>query len=155
MGIVVNMSSQEASATTLEPFPAGWYPMTITECELVESKSPKNNGKPMYKIELTVLEGDFEGRKVHTNACLWDGALYTISQILKALELYDGTPGQMEIPDPEELSGQDLLVKVKIQGKRVVDGKEYDARNEFAGAKSLKAGAPNDTAQALRSSLLP
>lgn len=147
MGIVVNVSSKEQAAGTFEPIPAGWYKMTISDGELVESKSKKNKGKPMYNLEFTVQEGKFEGRKTRTNACLWEGALYTIVNLLKALG-YTVDEGALEVPEIDELLGKDVMAKVAIRPPQEIvqeDGskKTYDEQNEVKGFKSAGDQAQN------------
>lgn len=142
MGIVVNVSAKEQAAGTFEPIPAGWYTCTISDGELVESKSTKNKGKPMYELQFTVNEGQHEGRKVRTFACLWSGALYTIVNLMKALG-YEVEEGDLEVPEIDELLGRDVLVKVAKTPKRTVtapDGstKEYDEGNEVKGFKAIE-----------------
>jgi hypothetical protein len=154
MGIKVVLSEKEASSKALEPVPSGWYKVNISDVELRESKSAKNNGKPYYSFEFTIAEGDHEGRKVFTNAMLWDGALYSIVQIMTALG-YEVEAGELEIPEPDDFLGQELMAKVVITPARKVDDKEYDARNDTKGFRSIEQGAPAGNAKPGTSSLLP
>ena len=159
MGIKVVLSKEEASSKVLEPIPSGWYRVNITDVELRESKSEKNFGKPYYAIEHTVSEGTHEGRKVFSNVMLFEGALYSLNQLLNGLGI-NTEAGEVEVPDPEELLGTELWAKVKITPERTVtdkatgEKKTYEKRNEVAGYKSLADGAPNANAKP-GSSLLP
>src|SRR5262245_62595892 len=89
-GLYVNFSDDDAAteARDPEPLPAGKYFCTLTDVELKESKSADNHGKPMYNLVFTVVEdkagGKYVNRKIFTNACLWPGALFTITWIMKA-----------------------------------------------------------------------
>jgi hypothetical protein len=166
MGIKVVLSNEEASSEVREPVPLGWYKATISDVELKEVKNAPqpgkkdNRGKPFYSIEMTINEPDaFEGRKVFTNAMLFEGALYTISQIMKAMGL-SVEPGEMEVPDIEELLGQEFMIKVKITGARKVGDKEYEARNDISGFKAVgeqdvKVAASGSATSKGGSSLLP
>lgn len=160
MGIKVVMSEQEAKSEILEPIPSGYYKMTISDVELRESQSAKNKGKPYYAIEHTVAEGEYEGRKVFSNVMLFAGALYSLNQLLGALGI-NTSAGEVEVPEPEELLGQEVIAKVKITPKRSVtdektgEKKEYDARNDIGGYRKKGEGAPSASAKPGSSSLLP
>jgi len=149
-GIRVNMSSKEGKSASLEPLPSGRYLMAITDIDLDEcGPTSKNEGEPMFKIELTVQEGDYENRKAWTNVMLFKGALYSISQMLKAqgiaiTEVGESAEFQVPgyepniIPGPEWWMSKQFCVRVKLVGKRKVkqpDGsyKEYDERAEVKG----------------------
>lgn len=143
-GIVVNVSKKESEAASFEDLPVGKFQMVISDVELRESKSEKNKGKPMYAIEFTIAEtGDenhdkYAGRKAWTNACLWDGALYTIINIMKALDM-PVDEGQLEIPAIDELVSQELIVRIGRTGEQKVTDpntgeiKTYEAKNEPKG----------------------
>jgi hypothetical protein len=138
MGIKIVMTDQEASSKVLEPIPAGWYKVTISDGDLKASKSEKNHGKPYYSLERTVNEpAEFEGRKVFTNVMLFEGALYSAAQLLKALTGEDLTGGEVEFPELDELMGQEVMAKVKITGTRTVQTPEgpktYEPRNDVTG----------------------
>jgi len=161
MGIQVNVSKKESEAGNLVMLPRGWYKVTISDVALKESKSEKNNGKPMYAMEFTVNEpAEFEGRKVFTNACLWDGALYTIIAILKGLG-YEVDEGELEIPEGDDLIGGELMARITITPPRKVGDKEYDERNDIKSFATLaeqqvKVGSQSQTASAKTgTSLLP
>jgi hypothetical protein len=151
MGIVVNVSTKEATAGPQEPFASGKYHLVISDVEMRESKSNKNKGKPMYGMEFTVQESELlktpaevVGRKVYTNACLWDGALYTIIGLMKALEM-EVNEGQLEIPEPEDFLGLEVIAKIVITPKKTAtdentgEKKEYEPRNDIKGFFSLNA----------------
>ena len=90
---------------------------------------------------------------------LFEGALYTISQIMKAMGI-DVEAGEVEVPDIEELLGQEFMAKVKITGARKVGEKEYEARNDITGWKAIgeqdvKVAAAGAATSKGGSSLLP
>jgi hypothetical protein len=166
MGIKVVLSNDEAKSSVLEPVPLGWYKVTISDVELKEVKNAPapgkkdNRGKPFYSIECTINEPEaYEGRKVFTNAMLFEGALYTISQICKAMGI-NVEAGEFEVPEIEELLGQEFMAKVKITGARKVGDKEYEARNDISGFKAVgeqevKVAAAGTATSKGGSSLLP
>jgi hypothetical protein len=134
--LTVDFSSQEADSEAREwtAIPGGKYHVKIVECT-VEKCGPnsKNPGKPYYKVTCFVQDGPYQGRKLFTNVMLFSGALYTLSQIMKAI----GRPvGQgVRVPQPSDLIGQDFLVIVKkIVDKYKIDQGEWDG----AGPKPTK-----------------
>lgn len=162
MGIKVNVSGKEASSQILTPIPAGWYKLTISDCDLKQvTNAPQpgkkdNRGEAYYALEFTVAEGEYEGRKVYSNAMLFAGALYTIVQLMKGLGM-EVNEGELEIPEPEDLLGGQVWALVKVQGERKVGDKTYDARNDIKGFRAKDEGDPDTTTQAAAktTSLLP
>lgn len=142
-GLKVNFSSQEATseARSVELLPKGEYHVKITDVELREcGENSKNPGKPYWGMEFTIQDGKYEDRKVWTNCMLFEGALYTLSQLVKALG-YNITDGSsFEVPDGEDLIGRDVVAVVKVTPKRKVGDNEYDARNDVAGIKAWSEG---------------
>jgi hypothetical protein len=165
MGIKVVLSNEEASSKVLDPIPAGWYKVTCSDGDLKEVKNAPqpnkkdNRGKPFYSLEFTVNEPEaYEGRKVFTNAMLFEGALYTINQIMNAMGI-ETEAGEVEVPELDELIGFEFMAKVKVTPARKVGDKEYEARNDISGFKAVgeqevnvKAGAATSKGG---SSLLP
>ncbi len=91
-GFRVNMSDQEAKSADREPLPGGKFHYKITDMDIMAVKDTnangdpnKNAGKPYINFEFTVQDGPYAGRNDWTNAMCFEGALYTISQICKAL----------------------------------------------------------------------
>jgi len=156
-GIRVNMSSKEGKSKTLEPLPSGRYLVAVTDCDLDEcGPNSDNAGKPMFKLEVTVQDGDYEGRKAWTNVMLFEKALYSISQMLKACgidirEVGDKAEFQVEgyepnmIPGPEYWMGKQFIIRTKLMPKRKDKntGKEYDERTEIKGFMSPKDWNPS------------
>jgi len=159
-GIKVNLSKEEASSKPFELLPKGQYKVTVSDCELKESKSQKNPGKPYYAMELTITEGKYEGRKLFTNVMLWSGAGYTLGQLLQAAGLSDGSAGEINVPSPEWWLSEcpDMIAVVRVQRERTVkdpqtnEEKTYDERNEVSGFKKVEAGVSTASAG---NSLLP
>ncbi len=122
MPIKINVSSKAAEKPkpqrSFEDLPKGWFKVRITDVALEEvkkefrddgSKNP-NFEKPMYAFEFTVTDDteinpvdekgnpQFEDRKDWTRACLWDGAEFTIVNIMRALGK-EIEPGDLDVPD--------------------------------------------------------
>lgn len=51
---------------SFEPLPESQYFARLTSCDLVNSST----GKPMLKVEWTIIDGEYEGRKVFDNVVL-------------------------------------------------------------------------------------
>jgi len=143
MGLKVNFSSEEASseARSVELLPRGEYHVKITDVEDREcGDNSKNPGKPYWGIQFTVQDGQYEDRKLWTNCMLFSPALYTLSQLMKALG-YNIKEGDFELPDSDDLIGRDVVVAVRIKpASKGADGQEYDKRNEVQGIKAWTEG---------------
>ena len=157
MALHVNFSEEEASSEAQggELIPRGEYLVRITDGELRESKSEKNFGKPYYNLEFTIQDGKYQGRKLWTNCMLFQPALYTLSQLMKAIGIQVRAGAQMEVPTIEELMGKEVVVTTKI--KKADD--KYDDRTEINGIKAaggMSGTGPGAKAGAGRTgSLLP
>src|SRR5260370_27495528 len=115
MAIKVNtVSGREASSGDGTGYlPSGSYHTIITEVEFAESQSEANPGKPLLKFIATVQDGPYADRELKWTACCWEGALYTIINLLKALGMYeDANKGKgLDIPDaPQMYIGRHLMV---------------------------------------------
>lgn len=138
-GIFVNFSKDEAESTgDYKPIPRGEYHCKITDNEVALSKSEKNPGKPMWKMELTVQDGEYENRKLITNVCLWNGALYSLSQIMKAIYQVDIEAGEFRVPAAADLIGKDVIAKVMVKPAN----DQYDAGNNIKSFKEYTGKAP-------------
>lgn len=170
-GLRVNFSDKEASseAREIEPLPRGSYHVKITDVETAEVSNTKkgNQGKPYWNLEFTVQEGKYTDRKLWTSCMLFEGALYTLSQLMKSLG-FDVDAGEFVLPSPEDLISRDVVVVVTIQGERkVVDDngeeKTYAPRNDVKGIKAYTddfkapagAGSTKTAAAGGKSNLLP
>jgi hypothetical protein len=145
-GFRVNFSDKEASAEgrSAELLPRGNYHVKVTDGSIEEcGPESKNPGKPYYKIECTIQSGPHANRKLWTNAMLFEGALYTITQIMKAMGI-SVTAGEMMVPGLNEIIGNDFLVAVIKKPKQKVGDKEYDEKNEI---QSFMKFDPNGVTQ--------
>lgn len=167
-GIRVNMTDKEGKSAGFEPIPPGKYLVAVTGCELAETgPNSKQAGRPYFKLEYTVQEGQYENRKIWDNVMLFDGALYSISNMLKAVDVpitLDSSSANFQvpgyepnsIPGPEWWMGKQFIVRTKM-GKetKTADGKTYAPRAEVSSYSSIKGvsaatlstGAPKKTSQ--------
>ena len=121
-----------ATGGTFAPLPKDWYHVEIEDVEEKESKSAKNLGKPMYNFKLKVIGGDFDGRKLFFQSCLWAEAIFTQRDLqaaigYKSLSEPDGTGKRKFITaDEDELIGKELKVYVIVKPKYVKPGEEAE-----------------------------
>jgi hypothetical protein len=118
-----------ATGGNFTPLPKAWYDVEIEDVEEVASKSAKNAGKPMYKYKFKVIGGDYDGRKLFTQACLWAEAIFTQRDIQAALGIPLGEPNAQGkraflIADEDELIGKELKVYVVQRDMYVKEGEE-------------------------------
>ena len=159
-GLRVDFSSKEAESEALSftPMPSGNYHVKITEITDKESTSEKNYGKPYWNVEMTVQEGKYLDRKLWANVMLFEGALYSLSQLLKATGHADAIKSG-KIPNKEVFISKDVLIVVKKQldeyAMRDADPDDPPIyKNEVKGFKTYQEGAL-DSASASGGSLLP
>jgi Protein of unknown function (DUF669) len=119
-----------------DPIPAGWYNVEITDAEILATKG--RNGGSRVKVEFTVLDGEFKGRKVfgsinnkNTNAQAQEIGQRELSALCHAT-------GVIVIEDLKQFVGKMLQVKVRVKPATA----EYDAANEPRGYKALEGAAP-------------
>lgn len=110
----VNFSAEEESseARDFSPIPTGKYHVAITDVEVKQcGPNSKNPGKPFYAVTVTIQDGDHMNRKLWGNVMLFEGALYSLVQILKAQSL----PLSGKVPTPDELIGTHYLCQIANQ----------------------------------------
>jgi len=130
MTVRVNVSDQEdKSGGDYQPIPSGMYNAVITDVESKASASDNNFGKPMLYFRFTIQDGIYAERVIGANACLWDGALYTIVGLLKAIGEYDNCKkgGGLDIPEePEFYLGRAIKVRRGVNQKKKKENPEDD-----------------------------
>jgi len=155
----LNFSSEEASSEAMDfdPIPTGKYWVKITEVEDREcGPQSKNPGKPYWNVELTVQDGDYELRKLWANVMLFEGALYSLSQLVKALGYDVNNSKGFTVPDGEELVGKDLIVSVRKQLDVYKMEQEASEDNIYKNeVKGFKPYSPEAVGGSKDGSLLP
>lgn len=112
----VNFSEEEAQSETrlFKPMPAGFYKASVVKIEpaVVTNNTKGNLGKKYWKLTLRVQEdGEYNGRQLWSNVMLFEGALHTLAQLLKACGMGDLVK-KGQIPNPESLIGKVVDVNV-------------------------------------------
>ncbi len=140
-----NLGDLNFDAKKVEPnvgfdvIPAGEYDAVITSSKVEPTK--KNDGR-MVVLELQILSGEFQNRKLFDRLNLWNPsekavtiARGTLSAICRAVNVL--TP-----KDTSELHNRPLRVKVAVS-----DDPQYGKRSEIKGYKS-RNGQPASNTQA-------
>lgn len=164
-GLKVNFTEEESSSQALsfDAIPSGEYYARVTDIELREcGPESKNAGKPYWNVEFTIQDGDYEDRKVWTNAMLFEGALYTLAQLLKATG-YESALQTGNVPDGEDLISKECVIVVKKQRDTYREQRDGDGepqwKNEVKGIKKYEGESPskpgNKKTKAGAGSLLP
>lgn len=148
----VNFSKDEASSTPREIPPSGEYVVNVTDGEVkFVQPGKKNSGKPFWQLKYVIQEGAYAGTSLMSSIMLFDGALYSFAQLMKALD-YNVNEGGFEIPSLDEIIGKTLNVKGYKMPPKTTDGdRELSERFEI---KSYKK-ANKSTAKAASNSILP
>jgi len=63
-------NASEHQSNDFDAVPPAWYPVIITKSDKTESKSTPGNS--YLKVECTIADGPFKGRKLWTNLNLWN-----------------------------------------------------------------------------------
>jgi hypothetical protein len=148
----VNFTDEEAGSKVREIPPTGEYLVAITDGEIKEVKpGRKNTGKPFWQLRLVIQDGAYAGTTLISSVMLFDGALYSFSQLMKALD-YDVNTGDFKVPDLDDIIGKNVNVRGnKMPAKSLPDGTDLSERFEV---KGFKPPARKD-AKVGDSSLLP
>jgi hypothetical protein len=114
--IRINLSDAEyeTEGRTFEPIPAGRYHVAIYEIKLERVSKGDNVGKPMWNIQLRILDGPQEKRVLFARVMLWGGAAYGLTQLLKATDLWTGDK-EIQVPPADDLIGKDIDISVVRQ----------------------------------------
>ena len=110
-----------AAAGDFGPVPAGEYVCRVTKGELEASRT---KGTPGYKVEFTILDGEFAGRRLWLDCWLTPAALPQSKRDLGKLGIM--TPEQMEQPLP-----RGIRCRVQVVIRRDHDGIERNRVRSF------------------------
>lgn len=149
-GLSVNFAEIEGS---FEPLPEGEYECVVERVEVRESKSSDHN---YLNWELSVLDEDYEDRKLWMITSLSPKALFRLKDVFVAVGVIDGdeeleiewaddvdvTPGEGPLVINPELEG---LPCVAVVTNEVYDGRERNRVNELLGPEGGSAGASSRT----------
>lgn len=120
-----------------EPIPAGRYNARITDGEVKEAgPNAKNPGAEYIHFEFTLTDGEYEGRKVWTNAMLTGKGTFRINEILKCTDIDLSNPEDVDFDIEDDIIGTECRIRVKVKPET----DEYDASNEVTKVMPLGEG---------------
>jgi hypothetical protein len=133
---VIGGSFDTASVPTMNdntPMPPSTYRMMITDANI---KPTKRNDGQFLELELTVSEGDMQGRKVWARLNIVNPNAKAVEIAMRELATIGQALGLTAISDTSELKERELLVKVVIENDN-----DYGAQNVIKSYKPLNADA--------------
>jgi len=110
--ITLDIGAEEPGIGGSALIPVGTYDAIIDDVESTSPKQGDNMGKPMYRITFKLDGGEYNGRKANSSVCLWNGALISFFQLMTAIGK-KVEPGKLDVPEPSELIGKKVAVKIK------------------------------------------
>lgn len=133
--LTINLSATDVqSDDSYSPVPAGTYNTTVFNAEVTEVRNGENAGKPQYKLQFRISDGQFENRRLFTYVPLYTGKAFWKSKAFFSALGYNVEEGTFTVPTPNELGGKAVAVKVTV-----VPGQTGE-ENNVAGFQ--KPGAP-------------
>jgi hypothetical protein len=128
INIPENLPQSNSQNASYEPLPKGKYDTTIYDIQQETVRSGDNVGKPRWKVQLKVVSGDYENRRLFTLI-----PLYVAGDFWKAQSFFEALgfslKGNFEVPDTKDLLGKSLTARVAI---REAQG-DYPADNNVVG----------------------
>lgn len=106
-----------------EPLPVDLYEVEVKEVSLKNSQS---KGEPMLAIQLEVLDGEYQGRKIFTNLMLAGAGMGITKQAFKALQI---PSGEM---NTEDMIGATATIRVTQRVYKIEDGGDGNVRNRVS-----------------------
>jgi hypothetical protein len=131
-------ASTVAPSQALEPIPADWYTVMISDGEV----KPTNDGTgTRFNFELTVMEGPFKGRKIFDGLNIKNNSAKAQEIAHQQLSAICHATQTIRIQNCQELFNKPFACKVGFEGARKDEttGQTYDARNTFKGCKPIGA----------------
>lgn len=125
----------ESSAA--DALPPAWYPVIVSaeECKPTRKnldRVPGSEGDQYLQLELTVLSGQFEGRKTWWRFNLWNQNPTAVKIATEEFDAMIGSAGMRGIGDSSELINQRFEVKLAIEGNN----------NNVKAVRPLQSGLP-------------
>lgn len=136
MSAILNFdATQVAPQESFSPLPAGEYLVMVTNTELKQTKA----GTGSYlSVDLQIIEGEYEGRKIWDNITLQNPNQTAVNIGQKQLSSLCHATGELHVQDSEQL--HDKLV-IAVVGVRPAKG-DYDASNNVKAYKAANKQAP-------------
>lgn len=159
-GLKVNFSTEEVESETrlFSAAPSGFYHCAITKVEdgSVSSNEKGNFGKPFWKLTLVCQEGPYAKRNFWSHVMLFEGALHSTAQLIKAVGMGDLVK-KGQIPNGQVLVGKTLDVNVSKKRDKFAEKDLIAAGDNSPQFKNEVRGfrAHQDATKSGKQSLLP
>lgn len=119
-------ASQVEPNQPFEVLPSGKYKVEVVNSEM----RPTKDGCGTYLwLEMSILEGEFAGRKLFDRLNLVNGNQQAVDIAQRSLSALCHAVGKLAISDSEELHFQPVIASVRVRPPR----DNYDASNEIRG----------------------
>ena len=128
--IKINITEEALVETggSYEPVPAGSYNATIFDVKSETVKSGDNAGKPRYNVQFALTGEGVNNRRVFSYIPLYVAKDFWKTKSFFSAIGVDMAAGDFVVPEPNELAGKPIGVRVKIG-----QDQEGKPRNEVAG----------------------
>jgi len=139
--IKLNITQDALDSTTggdYTPVPEGSYNATIFDVKSEEVRSGENAGKPRFNIQFRLSGPGVENRRVFSYVPLYVAKDFWKTKAFFSSLGIDMAAGKFVVPEPNELLGKAIGVRVKTG----VD-QNGQPRNEVAGFDKAVEGAEN------------
>ena len=133
---------------SLDPLPAGWYQVIITDSEM---KPTKRGDGEYLQLELTITEGEHSGRKLWDRLNLNKPNHTAVDIAQRAQSSIWHAVGNLTPNDSAEL--HDIPIEAKVSVKPGSDG--FDPRNEVKGYRAIGEAATTPATTAPRTAAKP
>ncbi len=133
----LNFNAAEVEPTqSFDVIPAGVYTAMIVDSDTAQSRAGDN----MLKLEFSIVDGEFTGRKLWMNLNLWHSK-DTVREIAeKQLSaICRATIGAVVLHDSQQLHGKPLKIRVTI---RKDPTGAYADQNDIKGFEALEGASP-------------
>ena len=128
-------ATQVAPSAPMETVPPGDYVVQIINSEM---KSTKDNTGQFLWLEMDIIDGEFQGRKLWDRLNLVNNNAQAVEISQRALSAICHSTGVLNVQDSEQLHFKPMVASVKVKPPKG----EYDASNEIKGYKPLNGAAP-------------
>lgn len=145
--IKINITEEALVETggNYEPVPAGSYNATIFDVKSETVKSGDNAGKPRYNVQFALTGEGVNNRRVFSYIPLYVAKDFWKTKSFFSAIGIDMAAGDFVVPEPNELAGKPIGVRVKIgqdqEGKPKNEVAGFDKSTDTAASALAATGA--------------
>ena len=145
--IKINITEEALVETggSYEPVPAGSYNATIFDVKSETVKSGDNAGKPRYNVQFALTGEGVNNRRVFSYIPLYVAKDFWKTKSFFSAIGVDMAAGDFVVPEPNELAGKPIGVRVKIgqdqEGKPKNEVAGFDKSTDTAASALAATGA--------------